>query len=247
MKKIIKPILYPILFLSKIYLSAKYFIYRDMPDHLVNRVDKRKNVYTLLWDRSALSSAEYIEKHLNNAMVFEKKEGLWKYAITKIQYGGILAEFGVFSGTSINFFSSRINQNQNIYGFDSFEGLSNDWYGTQLPSGSFDLNGKIPAVNNNVHLIKGWFENTIPTFLKEKKGHFSFIHFDADTYAATEMILACINNRIKPNTIILFDEYHGFPNWENGEFLAWKNYVQLNSTKYEYLGFSKNQALIRVI
>jgi hypothetical protein len=68
MKKIIKSTLYPILLIAQIYLSAKHFIYRNMPDHLVNRGDKRKNVYKLLWNRSTLSSAVYIEKNLINAM-----------------------------------------------------------------------------------------------------------------------------------------------------------------------------------
>ena len=36
-------------------------------------------------------------------------------------------EFGVFKGTSTNFFSKYVNK---FYVFDSFEGLNNDWIGT---------------------------------------------------------------------------------------------------------------------
>ena len=38
-------------------------------------------------------------------------------------------EFGVFSGSSINFLSKHL-YNKEIYGFDSFEGLKEDWIGT---------------------------------------------------------------------------------------------------------------------
>ena len=39
-------------------------------------------------------------------------------------------EFGVFSGTSINYFSKNLKKK--IYGFDSFEGLKEDWVGTTV-------------------------------------------------------------------------------------------------------------------
>ena len=46
-------------------------------------------------------------------------------------------EFGVFKGTSANFFSRYVNK---FYVFDSFEGLREDWIGTIDPKGSFNLN-----------------------------------------------------------------------------------------------------------
>jgi hypothetical protein len=64
-------------------------------------------------------------------------------------------EFGVYRGTSINFFASRLNGV--LYGFDSFEGLNESMPGTNAIKGTFNLGGDMPTVLSNVKLIKGWF------------------------------------------------------------------------------------------
>ena len=38
-------------------------------------------------------------------------------------------------------------ENKKIYGFDSFEGLKEDWVGTSVPKGTFNLNKKIERLN----------------------------------------------------------------------------------------------------
>ena len=143
----------------------------------------------------------------------------------KIRTRGLYAEFGVFSGYSINHFA-EIHKDRTLYGFDSFVGLREDWGGTDMGEGSFDRKGKLPAVRINVSLIKGWFSETLPVFLEEHSEDFAFIHFDADTYESTHYVLNTLEKRIVPGTIIIFDEYLGFPNWESGEFLAWQQFVE---------------------
>ena len=54
---------------------------------------------------------------------------------------GYYLEFGVYSGASIKFFSKYLIKN-NIYGFDSFEGLKEHWFGTTVAKGTFDLKKK---------------------------------------------------------------------------------------------------------
>ena len=44
--------------------------------------------------------------------------------------------------------------------------------------------------------------------------------------------------------MILLDEHHGYPNWQNGEFKA-LNEV-LGPDEYRYLAFSAQQAVIRI-
>jgi hypothetical protein len=84
-------------------------------------------------------------------------------------------EFGVFKGSSINIFSNYLkNINYQMHGFDSFEGINEDWYGTSKTKKSFDNFGKIPKINSNVVIVKGLIQNTLPEFLqknKEKKLH----------------------------------------------------------------------------
>ena len=74
-------------------------------------------------------------------------------------------EFGVFSGKTINYISKFTNEK--VYGFDSFEGLPEKWR-DGFDKGWFNTNGNLPTVNNNVELIKGWFHETLLSFIQEQ-------------------------------------------------------------------------------
>ena len=68
-------------------------------------------------------------------------------------------EFGVWTGGTLNQISTHTNKT--VFGFDSFEGLPEVWdrenKGWWSDKGSFSLQGKLPKVNQNVKLIKGWY------------------------------------------------------------------------------------------
>jgi hypothetical protein len=49
-----------------------------------------------------------------------------------------------------------------------------------------------------------------------------------------------------PGTLLLFDEYIGYPGWEHGEYKAFKEFVEKEGRSYEYLAFSHLQALVRI-
>ena len=74
-------------------------------------------------------------------------------------------EFGVASGRTINYISSFTKHN--VYGFDTFEGLPEKWR-VGCEKGAFNQNGVLPAVNENVVLIKGLFCDTLYSFFKDK-------------------------------------------------------------------------------
>ena len=73
---------------------------------------------------------------------------LIKKAIENHKTGYNYMEFGVYVGTSINLFS-KILKDLKIYGFDSFEGLTEDWSGNIKSKGDFSLGKKIPKLNND--------------------------------------------------------------------------------------------------
>lgn len=57
---------------------------------------------------------------------------------------------------------ARIFPDQTIHGFDSFEGLPEDW--SHVLKGAFgEIKGALP---DNVRLYKGWFEDTLPEWFK---------------------------------------------------------------------------------
>lgn len=145
-------------------------------------------------------------------------------------------EFGVFNGTSINYISNFTDGV--VYGFDSFEGLPEDWR-PGFEKGTFSTNKKLPNVNKNVVLIEGLFENTLDNFLNlhlNKK--ISFIHLDADLYSSTKYVLDKIKTRLKKGTVIVFDELINYPGYdeENGELLSWYEFITENDIKYEWIG-----------
>jgi hypothetical protein len=204
-----------------------------------------KWIIDVLKEQSILESAEYVKQLEYKPMLYET--GWWIESCNQINTEGLCLEFGVFEGESINFFSNFI-KNRVWYGFDNFEGLQENWYGGYHGKGWFSKNGKIPVVNKNVKIIKGWFKDTLPNFFKNNKEKISFIHVDCDTYESTKDILNNINcNLLQNNTLILFDEYTSYWGWKENVFKAWKEYVKDNNIKYEYVLFGKVQALVKII
>jgi len=153
-------------------------------------------------------------------------------------------EFGVWVGTSINFFSKYVNT---IYGFDSFEGLKENWVGTITPKGTFNLNKKLPKLNKNVIPVVGWVQDTLVPFLEKHKPEVNFVHLDMDTYETTKFILTKIKPYLVKNCIIAFDELYNYPGWEVGEYKALKE--TFNDNEYRYVCFCRNskQASIEII
>lgn len=142
-----------------------------------------------------------------------------KHALANVSLTGYYLEFGVASGRTINFIASIINPNI-VYGFDSFEGLPEDWetYVDFFPKGSFKQN-TIPEVRNNCKLVKGLFNDTLPTFSKQIETT-AFLHVDCDLYSSTKTVFDTIGHTLKVNSIIVFDEYHCIKD-EHTAFVEW--------------------------
>ena len=60
---------------------------------------------------------------------------------------------------------------------------------------------------------------------------------------------AILYDRIKPGTIIVFDEYIGNPRWKDDEFKAFQEAVEDYNWRYKYLAVSlySKQAIIEII
>ncbi len=157
---------------------------------------------------------------------------------------GLVLEFGVRFGTTIRQIAALTEQQ--VHGFDSFEGLPEDWH--HEGRGSYSTKGVIPQVPNNVVLHKGWFEETLPEFVKAHQEPVRFINVDCDLYSATKTILNNLAAQIVAGTVIVFDEYIGNEHWREDEFKAFQEAVADYGWKYEYLAFSlfTKQAVVRI-
>jgi predicted O-methyltransferase YrrM len=204
-------------------------------------------VYTVQQElavRTAAECADYVQTTMPMALQFDRREDLWDHAWKRKNATGLIAEFGVWNGYSINQFARKTKQA--VYGFDSFTGLREDWSGAKFARGKFDLGGKLPKVEANVELFKGWFDDTLPGFLANHKDHFALIHVDCDTYEATKIVLDLVGPRIQAGSIIIFDEYFGYRGWRCGEYKAWQEFVSRNQIGYKYLAFSTSQVSVQV-
>ena len=147
----------------------------------------------------------------------------------------LVLEFGVFRGGDITFLAKTVSKKSGanksgatksdqsgvIHGFDSFEGLPEQWDTPGLttasgaiayPAGAFNLDGIPPPVPTTVTLHKGWFSATLPAFLSTHPQPIAFVHADADLYSSTLAFLRplCAHGRIVVGTVINFDEYWNY-------------------------------------
>jgi hypothetical protein len=193
-------------------------------------------------------SFDYFKSHFLTSL-FLNTNKIQEYIIKKAKENDkaeekLYLEFGVFKGHSINFFSKFVKK---IYGFDSFEGLREDWAGFTNAKGTFNLNKKIPKLNKNVIPIAGWVQDTLKTFLNDNSKEINFVHMDMDTYETTKFVLENIKPHLSKKCIILFDELYNYPGFEVGEYKALKE--TFNENEYKYILFSKDgtQVAIQII
>jgi len=200
-------------------------------------IRKRDGVVDLLRYESRIQSKEYFEEHLDKILLFDTRKSFWTYNLNYLNKEGVILEFGVFKGHSINFMSNTL-KDKSFFGFDSFEGLQEDWKGSGLAKNHFSLEGKLPKVNDNVNLIGGWFRSTLPQFLKDFNDQICLIHIDCDTYESSREVLFMLKDYIDKGTVIIFDEYFGYPGWRSGEYKALQEFIIELNINYKYLAIS---------
>lgn len=146
-------------------------------------------------------------------------------------------EFGVASGHTINYISKFTKDT--VYGFDSFEGLPEKWR-DGFEKGCFSSNGNLPSVNSNVVLVKGWFDKTLPEFIKAQNKKVSFIHMDADLYSSTKCIFDTLKEYMDTDCVIVFDELVNYPGFDGdtGELKAFYEFITENKVEYEWIGMN---------
>lgn len=175
---------------------------------------------------------------VNPKLFFESKLELYKFVINKLgrENKVLFLEFGVFKGESMKYFINNfINKKNKFFGFDSFEGLPEDW-NSGIKKKHFNLYGKKPKIKDSrCFFIKGLFQNTLPKFnlkFNIKNNFKMLIHFDADIYSSTLYSLAHTSN-LKKNYFIIFDQFTG------DESRAFNDFVISHKKNFEILGFTK--------
>lgn len=169
----------------------------------------------------------FYEKILEQKVIEGKREYFLEIS-NHSTIDGDVVEMGVYNGESLKIIE-EIFSTDNIFGFDSFEGIPEEWETSldyTVPKNFFSIGGSFPELNRSI-LVKGWFSESIPGY-KQKLNQLKFLHIDSDLYSSAKTILEELNDHIKKGTLIAFDEFIQFPeapskwypNWKEGEYKA---------------------------
>jgi hypothetical protein len=141
---------------------------------------------------------------------YNKRYDLYKWVTEKealtapINY----LEFGVSNGHSFNWFMEHnTNTESRFHGFDTFEGLPEDW--GPFKKGAFSTNNVLPTIRDSRgKFYQGLFQQTLPGFLKSfSNDKRNVIMMDADLWSSTLYALTSLAPFIKKGDIIFFDEF----------------------------------------
>jgi len=158
---------------------------------------------------------------------------------------GIVVEAGVWQAMSTRTIANVLT-NHTLYGFDSFVGLPEDWVREDITvtTAFFNKGGNLPGVPDNVKLIKGWFNETLPPFVKEH-GHevLALLHVDCDLYSSAKTVLAEVGHMLRPGSVVIFDDMFNYPGFEKDELKAMFEYFSQTDWHIEWLG--KQYGIVR--
>lgn len=160
------------------------------------------------------------------------REVLWKETLAPLTSPILLLEFGSWKGDSMRHLVTLDDHpDSRFLGFDSFEGLPEDWRG--MRADRFDEGGAIPHIDDpRVRFVKGWFRDTVPPMLDElaglAEGRTLVVHYDADLYSSTLFLLFALGSRF-PHYHFIFDEFSGH------ETRALFNYAQATGARPTFL------------
>lgn len=218
-----------------------------VPNGLFGRRIDSFDVDALSWLAAGISSSEYALLKMRHSRRCPDNFSLLTHAISLAPTEGLILELGVAAGHTINHIAA-LRPQQRIYGFDSFEGLPENWR-PGFAKGMFAM-PHLPAIAPNVELVVGYFDRTLPTFCAaHRETVVAFLHIDCDLYSSTQTVLSQLRDRIKPGTIIVFDEYFNYPGWQQHEFKAFQEFCEANGVRYDYIAIvpSHQQAAVRVL
>lgn len=174
--------------------------------------------------------------HKNKNQVEKKDFFVWKrnydkrlqgfeFVISKYQIENApvtYMEFGVASGASFSWWLNRLkNPETSFFGFDTFEGLPEDW-GLFFKKGAMAHDIK-KFDDDRYVFIKGIFQDTLVNFINENKtiietNRRKIIHLDADLFSATLFVLSQLYPYLNEGDVLIFDEF----SVPNSEFYAVK-------------------------
>lgn len=165
-----------------------------------------------IWPHTLISTYPRLNR-LQTAVEIVEREGI----------DGDIVEFGVWNGGSAAVLASPIlpHSKREVWLFDSWEGMPEpteldvSCWGQQGQRGqtqsSFEraqwlLHERMGLDPGRVHMIKGWFEETLPE-RGEAIERVAVLHIDCDWYQSVRYCLEEMFDRVVPGGFIVLDDY----------------------------------------
>lgn len=130
-------------------------------------------------------------------------------------------EFGVYRGRTLRWWAEHLqNPKARFVGFDSFEGLPEDWR-ADAPRGEFKVGGPPSIDDPRVSFVVGWFEETLASW--EPPAHDQLIvNVDCDLYSSAARVLRWLQPHLRPGSLVYFDDLID----PQDEFRAYREWVE---------------------
>jgi hypothetical protein len=166
---------------------------------------------------------------------------------------GVALEFGVGGGDSARCIARHLG----VYGFDSFQGLPEDWRpGFEQGMFAADYTTVRDSMPDNVWLVPGLFEESLAHFKWDGMRDIRLVHIDCDLYSSTKTVLENLpwDRMLRPyggqKPIIVFDEWWGYPEAEQHEQRAWREFTSKepwDHLEWEVVGHGVQQWGIQLV
>lgn len=203
----------------------------------------RRDTFAAAEREAVASTARFVQRELTGARHFGHPHDTLEHALSLAPSGGMALEFGVWTGTTLKIIAAR--RDGGVHGFDSFAGLPEDWR-TGFASGTFGI--EAPPEVPGAELVVGLFDDTLPGFLAAHPGPVDFLHIDSDLYSSAVTVLEQVGPRLRPGSVVVFDEFFNFPGWPAHEARAWAEYVAARGLGFRYEAYTldNEQVVIRL-
>lgn len=178
-------------------------------------------------------SFNWVRERAPGARWFGTATELLRWATEQAPENGAVIECGVFRGFSINLLAEWCGRE--VHGFDSFEGLPERWTGSD-PAGSQSAHGQPPPARENVTLHAGWFEDTLPAYVRSLEDGIALIHADCALRSSSATVLDVLGPRLVEGGIIVFGDLFGYPGYEEHQFKAAEAFFEQDARCFELIG-----------
>lgn len=208
-----------------------YGLFHDALDMLV---DGRVAEERFLDDPAAdamWSGYAWLSRQLPRPRIVGTQVELLRCAVSEAKADGLVLECGVHFGRSLRLLAQWAGQR--CHGFDSFRGgPTSDDPAADDPGSTA---GVIPDIPGDVELHAGWLKDTLPAFFDARRAPIRLLHVDCEDHNSTLSVLRDARPWLREGSVIVFDDFIGYPGSEQHEFRAFHEFTQEHGLRFDVI------------